>query len=101
MPQTEDQILAIKAALMNTTHTHGWAYVKQFANNLVQNTTQEALDEEDPTKRNDKVLKASALQKGFKELFQLLEEFKRYNPQTNQDDDGMGDLQFEQETVNS
>jgi hypothetical protein len=69
---------AIKAALIQMTATQGWGYVKQLANNLVQVATVEALEEEDSSKRDAKVLKASALRKGFMDWFISIEQYKQY-----------------------
>lgn len=70
------RIAGIQAALLQTTATVGWGIVKSFANSVVQKTVQAALDEEDPTLGEAKRLKASAIQKGFKELFAAIETTK-------------------------
>src|ERR1035437_3072119 len=68
-----DRLVAVRAALMQTTNTVGWTYIKQMSKNIVDKFTQEALDEEDPTKGESKRLKAKALQAGFNDLFNAIE----------------------------
>ncbi len=91
------RITAIKAALIATTNTPGWSFVKQMANNIVQNTVQEALDEEDPVKGEAKRLKASALQRGFADLFKALEVTKAFDETQVEDDNILGDLETDKE----
>jgi len=86
--------MGIKAALVSTTNTQGWQYVKQLADRVVKNAVQEALDEEQPSVGESKRLKAKALQKGFAELFQQIETVKQYNPSI-ADDSGLGGLEFD------
>ena len=73
-----DRLLAVKAALMQTTNTHGWAYCKQIADRIVQKYTQEALDEENPVIGESKRLKAKALQAGFNDYFSTIETAKSF-----------------------
>ena len=88
------RIIGIKAALINTTSTPGWGIIKKMASNLVRNAANEALDEEDGSKRDAKVLKASALKKGLTELFNTIESTKEINT-TTQDEAGFGELEIE------
>jgi len=84
MPDNQDaKQMAIKAALVQMTAMQGWSYVKQLANNLVQREVVNALEEEDATKRDGKVLKASALRKGFADWFSAIESCKSFNPEPN------------------
>lgn len=69
---------AIKAALIATTSTPGWNYIKQIANAAVQKAAQAALDEDDSVKGESKRLKAAGMQKGFAEFFQTIEAFKTW-----------------------
>lgn len=89
------RIAALKAALLQTTATVGWGYIKSLANSVVQKTVQEALDEEDPIRGEAKRLKASAIQKGFKELFTAIETTKGIDLEN--DDAGLGEITNEQE----
>lgn len=73
-----ERLLAVRAALMQTTHTIGWEYVKQMADNIVKMSTQAALDEENPTIGESKRLKAKALQAGFKDFFNVIEASKSF-----------------------
>ncbi|MFZ1973846.1 MAG: hypothetical protein WAU89_13430 [Candidatus Acidiferrales bacterium] len=94
--QTEvARIMAIKAAMVVTTGTQGWSYIKQLADNIVKKTIDEALDEEDPIKRDSKTLKASALRKGFAELFAAVDATKAFEDQST-DEDGLGALELTQ-----
>lgn len=77
------RIMRIKSGLVQMTATAGWAYFKQMAQNLIERTTGEALDEEDASKRDGKVLKASALRRGLNDLFAAVEFTKQVDP--NQD----------------
>ena len=96
MSSTEQsRVMAIKAALVTTTNTQGWNYIKQLANNIVQKTVQESLDEEDRDKGESKRLKAKALQKGFAELFNAIETTKAFDAESS-DDAGLGQLELEQ-----
>jgi hypothetical protein len=90
----QSRLMAIKAAMVQTTNTQGWNYIKQLADNIVKKTTDEALDEEDSTKRDAKVLKASALKKGFTELFNAIDSTKALDLQI-EDESGLGTLDTE------
>jgi hypothetical protein len=90
-----NRLIAIKAALVTTTKTPGWAYFKQMANNVVQKAVQESLDEEDREKGESKRLKAKAMQKGFTELFNAVEVTKAYDPEGGSDDSAFGELELE------
>lgn len=72
MSETE-RLLAVRAALVQTTNTVGWQYVKQMAANIVTQSTQAALDEEDRELGESKRLKAKAMQSGFRDFFNLIE----------------------------
>lgn len=89
----QDKLLAIKAALIQTTATQGWSYVKQLANNLVQREVVSALEEEDRDLGESKRLKAQALRKGFADWFQAIEACKSYSPDP---DATFGELEVEQ-----
>lgn len=90
-----DRLLAIRAALMQTTNTVGWAYVKQMADNIVRQSTQAALDEENPSLGESKRLKAKSLQSGFKEFFSVIETTKTIG--TDNEPDWFAELsQFEE-----
>ena len=79
MPVTEtERLLATRAALMQTTNTIGWGYVKQLADRIVRMATQIALDEENPILGESKRLKAKALQAGFNDFFTTIEASKSF-----------------------
>lgn len=95
MDQNErNRLVALRAALVGTTNTPGWKYVEQIANNAVQKAVQEALDEENPVTGESKRLKAAALQKGFKALFDTIRATKGFDPNA-ADDSGFGELEGE------
>jgi hypothetical protein len=73
-----DRLLVVRAALMQTTGTPGWLYVKGLAENIVKMSTQAALDEEDPIKGESKRLKAKAMQSGFNDFFSTIETAKAF-----------------------
>lgn len=90
-----ERLLAVRAALMQTTHTLGWEYVKQMADNIVKAFTQAALDEENPTLGESKRLKAKALQAGFRDFFSTIEAAKSFG--TDDEPDWFGKLnEFEE-----
>jgi hypothetical protein len=86
------RVMAIKAALVVTTNTQGWAYIKTIADNIVQKTIDEALEEEDSAKRDGKTLKAAALRKGFAELFSAVNSTMQFAEQSDETD-GLGELE--------
>lgn len=91
----KERLLAVRAAMMQTTNTVGWNYVKQMATNIVSKMTQEALDEENPVLGESKRLKAKALQQGFHEFFEVIETSKSFG--TEQEPDWFTELsQFEE-----
>lgn len=94
MSETE-RLLVIRAALLQTTNTMGWTYVKQMAENIVKQSTQAALDEENPALGESKRLKAKALQAGFKDFFSVIETAKSFG--TDDEPDWFAELnQFEE-----
>jgi len=86
------RLVAIKNALHGTTSTQGWMYVKQIADNLVANSVNEALEEEDRDRGESKRLKAAALKKGFAELFSAIESAQAINPEADFET-GLGNLE--------
>jgi hypothetical protein len=88
------RVTAIKAELVSTTNTQGWQFIKQLAGNIVTRNINEALEEEDSAKRDTKVLKASALRKGFADLFNAIESVKEFSEQSEEADD-FASLDFE------
>ncbi len=75
-PKEVSRLMAVKSALIATTATPGWAYIKQIADNLVARAIDEALTEEESSKGESKRLKAAALKKGFSDLFTVIETTK-------------------------
>ena len=88
-------VMGIKSALMVTTHTQGWRYFKQLADKAVANAIQSALDEEDRDKGEMKRLKAKAMQEGFNEIFAAVEATLAFNPEADQEDNLLGELETE------
>lgn len=84
MPDLSQEVarqMAVRKTIFDTTGTPGWAYIKSIADKIVSTSLQEALDEEDREKGETKRLRAKALQKGFMELFNAIENLKDYNPE--------------------
>jgi hypothetical protein len=90
----EAQLTARKVALLSTVNSAGWPLIRQLADARVKQATDEALDEEDSSKRDAKVLKASALRKGFAQLFVDIEAFTKLDL-TAQGSDVFDSLEFE------
>jgi hypothetical protein len=88
------RVMAVKAAMVQTTNTLGWNYIKQLADNIVKKTIDEALEEEDSLKGESKRLKAAALKKGFSELFNAIETAKTFSVQS-EEEEGFGSLDYE------
>lgn len=88
------RLMAVKAGIVQTTNTPGWHYIKQLADNIVTKTINEALDEDDPIKRDSKTVKAAALRKGFAELFSAVDATKALNFEPETDDAGFGELEL-------
>ena len=93
------RLMSVKAALIGTTNTPGFVYLRQLADNIVTKTIGEALDEEDPIKRDAKTLKAAALRKGFAELFAAVDATKALNFEPDTDNDGLGELEMAPEPL--
>lgn len=74
------RLLAIKAAMISTTATLGFVYIKQISENIVEKAVTDALDEEDREKRDTKTLKAAALRRGFADLWSAVENTKAIDP---------------------
>ncbi len=73
-----DRLLIVRAALMQTTNTPGWTYIKQMANNIVRQYTTNALDEKDRDTRADRAAAAAALRDGFNDFFSVIETAKSF-----------------------
>jgi hypothetical protein len=84
--------MAVKAALLGTMNTPGWRLIKLTASKMVQRAVEEALEGETPEKRETAILKASALKKGFADLFNAAENTIAYEPPA--DDNGFGELEY-------
>jgi hypothetical protein len=85
--------MGLKNALIITTNTPGWGLIKELADEVVKQATQEALDEENPQTGESKRLKAKALQKGFLDLFAVIEQIKQFDPQL-PENDSFGQIEF-------
>lgn len=93
------RLMAVKSALVGTTNTPGFQYIKQLAENIVTKTMNEAFEEDDREKRDSKVLKAAALKKGFAELFSAVDATKALNFEPETDDAGLGELEMAPEPL--
>jgi len=72
------RLMAIKAALITTTNTQGWQYIRQIADNVVKSAIQAAIDEDDPIKGETLRRKAKALKDGLSDLFNAIETSKQF-----------------------
>lgn len=52
MENSPAQLMVMKAALMETTSTHGWQYIERFAEAVCRDLENQALAEEDDAKAN-------------------------------------------------
>ena len=90
----------VRGAIVITVNTPGWSHIKQLALRIISLSINQALEEEDQNKRDAKTLKASALKKGFEDLFSTLEQIKAYDPNVvNEDDTELGELEQEFEEI--
>jgi hypothetical protein len=87
--------MAIKAAVVGTTNTPGWNYIKEIADKLVAAAVQEALDEENPQLGESKRLKAKAMQKGFGDLFVYIANIAQYDPTVPAENDAIEQEAFD------
>lgn len=88
-----DRLMAAKAALVVTTNTPGWQFIKQIAANVVDACVQRAIDEEDSAKGEVLRRKAKAMQDGFRDFFNSIESTKSFEVQT--EPDWFANLSFE------
>jgi hypothetical protein len=65
-------LMQMKAALMETGASRGWAYVEKFAETIVRNLEQAAIAEEDDTKANGLRRDARGARKFKDELFKRI-----------------------------
>jgi len=80
-----ERLTAVKAALVVTTNTPGWQYMKQIAANVVDACVQAAIDEEDSNKGEVLRRKAKAMQDGFRDYFNTIESTKQFDAQPQSD----------------
>lgn len=91
------RITAVRGAVVGTTNTPGWTYIKQFAEKITAQAVQEALDEDDATKRDGKVIKAAAMQKAYSRLFNAVEQVVAFDSTVYaNDDNGLGEFEEQQ-----
>jgi hypothetical protein len=96
MPTELERISAIRIALAPIVGTPGWFYVKKIADNVVDAAKDSILDAETPEEREELALKATALKKGFAELFKGIESLTSFE-EREEDDDWYANLNFEAE----
>lgn len=68
----------MKAALVQTTNTAGYVYIKQMADNVVQNAIQAAIDADNEANATALRWKAKSLKDGFRALFAAIETTKQF-----------------------
>jgi hypothetical protein len=91
------RLMAVKAALVGTTNTAGWQYVKQIAANVVKQAVQAAIDENDEVQGAILRRKAKAAQDVFRELFNAIEVSKQFG--TDQEPEWFEQLSFEETEI--
>lgn len=96
MTETKEvaRLLAIKSALISTTNTVGWKYIRQIADNVVKNAVQAAIDADDPKAGESLRQKAKALQEGLRDLFNTIETSKQFG--TEQEPEWFSQLSFDE-----
>jgi hypothetical protein len=72
-------LMAMKAALIETTASRGWVYVKKFAETVVRDLEKQAIAEEDDVKANGMRRDARGASKFKDELFRRLELAKAFD----------------------
>ena|SRR5579862_2330927 len=92
------RLQAVKIALVQTTGTQGWSYVRQIAENVCNRMAAQAIDEEDSAKGEILRLKAQALKNGFRDVFSVIEGAKAFDPDTSEDE-WFQDLSYESNEV--
>lgn len=85
-----ERLPIVRAALMQTTNTAGWAYIKQMTVDIQGNAIDAAIAEDDPVVGESKRQRAKALNSGFNDLF--VEIGKIISSSDTDDDPAMTDL---------
>jgi hypothetical protein len=99
MPTEIERLSAIKMALMQTTNSQGWFYMKQIAKNVVDNAKDKILDGKSAAEREEAALKATALRDGFAALFTAIEGAVNFDADDSQEADWFADLSFDTNEV--
>lgn len=89
------RLMAVKAALVVTTNTPGWRYVKQIADNVVKAAVEAAISEDDDTKAVPLRRKAKVAREIFNDLFNAIDTSKQFG--TNDEPEWFANLQFDLE----
>lgn len=75
------RLMAIKAAIVATTASQGWQFIKQIAKNIEEKAKEVAIDEPDPMVGEQFRLLARAKKEAFKDLFNAIEASRNIDPQ--------------------
>lgn len=75
-------LMQMKAALLETTASRGWFYVEKFAEKILNELVQQAMDEDDDTKANGLRRDAKGARKFKEELFSRIALAKNQEPET-------------------
>lgn len=75
-------LMQMKAALLETTATRGWAYIEKFSETIVRNLEAEAIQEEDDAKANGLRRDARGARKFKDELLRRIVLAKTQEPET-------------------
>lgn len=82
MDNANAALMQMKAGLIETTASRGWSYIEKFAETVVRELEQKAIDEEDDIKGNGLRRDARGARKFKDELFRRINLAKAQEPET-------------------
>jgi hypothetical protein len=68
-----DRSMAVKVALVETSRTRGWPYIKKIAENIIQTSLQHSLNVEDETESERFRIETRVARKVFGQLFGVID----------------------------
>lgn len=80
-----DRLMAVKVAMMETTNTRGWAYIKKIADNIVQTSLLHSLNVADDTESEQYRIKARVAREIFGQLFTVVDSSLSFGTETEPD----------------
>lgn len=63
------------------TATPGWLYLTQLRDNVIQQATDAAIEEDDPARAEQKRLEAKAMRRGLLKIWSTVEQTRAFNPE--------------------